>query len=767
MLRTLGKLGAVGLVLLSIVAVDAYACRIIRPIPRPIIYPRPWPRPRPPAPKPILTRYHSADVHVKDQVAEVKVNATFYNPNPFRMEGTYWFPLPAEAAVKDFKMEINGKLVQGELLDAKRARKIYEDIVRKQKDPALLEWVGSQMLKCRVYPMEANKETKVALTYTHMLKEDGGLVRLHYPLRSAKPNAGTVDQLVLKVSIESSIPLKTVYSATQGFDINRKSDRQALLTYEAKNVDPSRDMEVLFSRDAADVGLSVISHKTGKEDGYFLLTVTPKVKIESDKVARKDIVFVCDTSGSMMADGKLEQAKKALKFCVNSLNKRDRFNIITFSGDVRHFRKELVGRTNATVKEAEAYIEGLKPIGGTALNDAVLAALEATKSAKNVPMIIFLTDGNPTIGEQNVKSILKNANDANKSKCRLFVFGVGFDVNTRLLDLLAEENRGVREYVKPKENIEVKVSAFYTKVANPVLSDVKIDFGDVVVEQAYPSKLPDLFHGSQLTVLGRFKKAGAGNVKLAGKVGDEPKEFTYAVKFKETKDDDYLPRMWALRAVAFMLDEIRLRGEKKELVDEITRLGKLHGILTPYTSFLVVEEGAPITTAMRRELEQAGRHARLRFGKAEGGKGAVYDSADLARAKNSLPALDPAKPKRANGKSGPAGPAPGVLGMSTAGGWRGYRGAAGEKADEAYKKALDKAIRQTIRQVAGKTFYVKADGTWVDSTYDKKDEAKIKDIKLWSEEFFALVKKHPEVGKYVVETQKLIICVGEEIYRIQ
>ena len=292
------------IVVASLLSGEAYACKIIRP--------RPWPHPPHPLPpqpqplKPILTRYHSADINVKDQVAEVHVNATFYNPNAQRIEGTYWFPLPADAAVKDFKMEINGKLVQGELLDAKRARKIYEDIVRKQKDPALLEWVGGQMLKCRVFPMEANKETKVALTYTQMLKEDASLVRLGYPLRSAKPNAGTIDQVVIKVAIESTVPIKTVYAATHRFDVNRKSDNHVLLTFEGKAVNPTRDVEIVFSRDAGDVGLSVLSHKMKNQNGVFLLTVTPKVKIEADKVIKKDIIFVCDTSGSMQGDGKIE-----------------------------------------------------------------------------------------------------------------------------------------------------------------------------------------------------------------------------------------------------------------------------------------------------------------------------------------------------------------------------------------------------------------------------------------------------------------------------
>jgi len=725
------------LLLFGPLAADALACRIIEPIPRPI-----HPPPRPPEPKPILTRRHTADIRVKDQVAQVTVNATFYNPNPFRIEGTYWFPLPADAAVRDFEMVVNGKVMKGELLDAKRAKQIYEDIVRRQKDPALLEWIGSQMLKCRVFPMEGHKETKVALTYTVLLREDAGLVRLTYPLRSAKPNAGTIGQLVVTIAIESSLPLKTVYSATHPFEIRREGEKTAKLTYEANNVDPVRDVEVLFSRETGEVGLSLVSHKLAGEDGYFLLTITPALAPEDRKPAPKDILFVCDTSGSMAENEKIEQAKRALRFCLRSLNEGDRFNIITFSSDVRRFRDGLVARDADTVRKAEEYVDGLRALGGTAINEALLAALESAADAKNVPMIIFLTDGNPTIGVQDPKTILKNVSGANKARCRVFVFGVGYDVNTKLLDLLAEENRGAREYVKPKEDIEVKVSSFYTKVANPALSDLRLDFGGATVEHIRPRGLPDLFFGSQLVVVGRFKQPGEHTLTLSGKLGDRRKEFTYAVAFQDTRSDEYLPRVWALREVAFLLDQIRLHGESGELVNEVTRLGKRHGIITPYTSFLIVED-APVPEPVRRELEAAAREGRRTFAAKSGGREAVEDSAGINRMAQA--------PAAGYGDQG-------AVGLHRA-------GEADEAADAEFEQRLRQAVRETVRHVAGKTFYVRNDGTWVDSTLGEDDDPI--DMALWSEEFFELAREYSELGKALAETQKLIIRLGSRFYRFR
>jgi len=701
-----------------------------------------------PAVKPISTKAHSAGIAVKDRVAEVTVSATFHNPNSFQMEGTYWFPLPAGAAIQEFQMEINGKRVDGELVEAQRARKIYEDIVRRRKDPALLEWVGSQMLKCRVFPMPAGKDTKVGLAYTQVLQQDGGLVSLRYPLRSAKPSSGKIGQLAMRVAIKSRRPLKAVYSATHEFDIHRPSDREASLTFEGRDVDPARDVEILFSRDDKDIGLTVISHKAGPEPGTFLLMVSPQIEMETDQVIEKDVIFVCDTSGSMKNDNKLEQAKKALKFCLGRLRSGDRFRLVTFSGEVRFFRKGLTAATPENVEAAQTHVDSLKAVGGTALNDALLAATKTAEPDGRVVMTIVLTDGNPTIGEQNPEAILKNVTGTNTARSRFFVFGVGYDLNAKLLDKLAERNRGTREYVKPGEDIEARVTSFYSKVSNPILSDLALDFGDAEVTDLYPRSLSDLFHGGQLTMLGRFSKTGRWPISLTGRAGDQEKRYTYEGVFRGTPSHDYLPKLWALRKVAFLLDEIRLHGESRELVDEVVRLGKRYGIVTPYTSFLIVEEDAPISPAWRKELDEAGRVARSGFAKRMGGRGAVADSVSLARAKGSHVAS-----------------APGQVSMETVFGFGGGKG--GEKEAAVFGERLRKTVRARIRRVGARTFYVRADGTWVDSLYEDTDKARLRDIRLWSEAFFALVRRYRDVGAVLMETSDVILFLDGVPYRIR
>jgi Ca-activated chloride channel family protein len=693
------------------------------------------PGPDRPAYQALETRSHTAEVTISGPVAKVALNAVFYNPNPYVLEGTYFFPLAADASVDNFEMNIDGKMVKGELLDADKARGIYEDIVRKRKDPALLEFVGTKMLKCRVFPMNPNSETKVKLDYSMALKSDGGLFEFSYPLRSAKPEAGKIGSCALKVRVENKDGIKTIYSPTHQVDVSRKGDNEATLGFEQANLDPERDFKLYFGVSKKDVGVSVVTHKPAAEDGYFLLSVAPNVEEKPEEAQPKSILFVLDTSGSMAGE-KIDQAKGALRYCVNSLKPADSFGLVTFATEAASFREALIPASKENVAAVREFIDKIEARGGTATNEALLLALKTIKGAKGLPMIVFLTDGLPTIGETNTEAILKNIAGANADKARLFVFGVGYDVNTQLLDKLADDNHGAPDYVSPKENIEIKVSSFYQKVANPVLSDLKLEIVGLKTVDVYPKALPDLFRGSQLMVLGRFQGGGQKAIKLSGMVAGKPREFVYETNFEEKAESGFLPRLWATRKVAYLLDEIRLRGKNQELVDEVVKLGKQYGIMTPYTSFLVLEDGA------RPQLAMQLGEARERFdrrGGETGGRGEVEAAKDLIVA-----------------KEGAAGPAPGkakpLLRMH---------------ADDKVQTEIEEAVATTIVYIADKTFYRKADGFLRDSLYDEaRDKAKTIEVKAFSDEYFALLKKHPGIGRYLAEGKPMILVFDGNVYKI-
>lgn len=577
-----------------IIVEDAETTRILPPPDRPPHIPIPPPHwlPRPMHRfTPLEIRSVKATATIKDQVAQTTIEQEFYNSNPRQLEGTFILPLPKGAHLEKFRMEVNGKMTDAELLSADKARGIYEEIVRKAKDPALLEYVGRDLLKVRIFPIEPNSTKKIEVSYTQVLKKDSGLVEFSLPLNTAKYCATPVKNFSLKLELESSTPLKTIYSPTHNVEITRHGNQSATLGLEQQQLASDKDLELFYSAEKNELGMNLLTYRKSGEEGYFMLFASPGFDTGKRKVIAKDVVFVLDTSGSM-AGKKLEQAKKVLLFCVNNLNEEDQFEIIRFSTETEALFQKLTPVSARSRGEAETWISELKTIGGTAINDGLKAALETcAKESKRPALIVFLTDGLPTVGETSVEEILKTVKTRSKGLTRIFSFGVGTDVNTHLLDRIAEETRAASQYVLPDEDTEVKLSSFFSKINDPVLADLSLDFGRIKTSRIHPGKLPDLFKGQELIVLGRYKDEGGGAVTLRGKIGEEEKQFTYDVRFpREDTDHEFIPRLWAMRRVGYLLEEVRHRGENGELKDEITTLARQYGIVTPYTSYLVTED---------------------------------------------------------------------------------------------------------------------------------------------------------------------------------
>ena len=563
------------------------------------VFPPRWPHPHPPhwQPRPIHrftaleVRSLQANAKIRQQVAETKIEQEFYNPNPRQLEGTFILPLPKGAHLKNFRMEVNGKMMDAELLSAEKAKRTYEEIVRQVKDPALLEYVGQDLLKVRIFPIEPHSTKRVELSYSQVLEADAGVVGYRLPLNVAKYCAQPIGSFSLKLDLETPTPLKTLYSPSHQVEVVRHGAKSATIGLEQKQVLPDQDFQFFYSAEPRELGMSFLAYKKEGEPGYFLLIASPGVEGGKEKVVPKDVVFVLDTSGSMAGE-KIEQAKKSLLYCVNSLNEEDRFEVMRFSTEAEQLFKEARPVTSENRKKAVEFVEGMKAVGGTAINDALEKALALRPEKSSRPyVIVFLTDGQPTVGVTKEDQILQNVKSRNKELTRIFCFGLGTDVNTHLLDKIAEETSAISQYVLPSEDIEIKVSSFFAKINEPVLAGVELDFGAMHTKQVHPGRLPDLFKGQQLTILGRYDDGGKSTAKLTGKVGEEEKKFSYTLEFpEEATEHDFIPRLWATRRVGYLLDEIRLHGKSKELEEEVTELARQYGIVTPYTSYLIVED---------------------------------------------------------------------------------------------------------------------------------------------------------------------------------
>jgi len=729
-----------------------------------IVIDRPPPGWRPPphvphAFAPLEVRRHHVTVSVEGQVATTEVDQTFFNPNDRQLEGTYLFPVPKGAKIDSFAMDIDGKLTEAELLDAAKARKIYEDIVRSMKDPALLEYAGQDLFKVRIFPLEPRKEKRVKLSYTQLLTADGGLVEYRYPLNTEKFSAKPLESVSVTVRLAADAPLTTIHSPSHEVEVKRDGDRKAVIGFEAKDLRPDTDFLLAWDVEPTnEIGLGLLCHReAGDDEGTFALFAAPSPAALAARPQPKDIVFVLDTSGSMAEGDKLGQARRALEFCLRNLDDRDRFGVVRFATEAEALADRLLPADDASREKAVAFVKGFKPIGGTAIADALTRGLTLA-TADHDPdrpcFVVFLTDGLPTVGTTDVGKLVDVVTEtAGKRPVRVFCFGVGTDVNTHLLDRIVETTRAASQYVLPGEDLELKLANFYGKIASPVLANLELTVeGDVRLSKLHPTPLPDLFKGEQLVVLGRSSGTGRATLTLTGTVAGEQRRFTLTKSFPEQDDRrDFLPRLWAARRVGFLLDQIRLHGESQEVREEAATLARRYGIVTPYTSWLILEdEGRRNVAATDRTLQalEADREARAQAGRMYA---AARETASGAAAVGDAQAYDTLR--RAEKLAAPA--------AANAKSWRGQ---AGEEASRS--AAVQRAVEgQQTQNVAGRTFYANA-GQWIDARVQERPTAKREKIPFGSEAYFALLDRDPSVAQWLALGRNVVVLVDDTVVEV-
>jgi Ca-activated chloride channel family protein len=712
------------------------------PMPEPNHRPAPMPVPVfPPEAAPVAMSAYRVEGTVTDQVAELTYRITFHNPGDRRLEGMLMVPIPAETQLSGFSMTVGGKETKGELLEASQAASIYEGIVRRQRDPGLLELVGERMFRARVFPIEPRGDVVATLKLTQTLPQSGGMVSLRVPMRSAQFASGTGGRASARIALRTTDPMRSLFSPNSEVHVERTGEREAVVSYEESAAGP-QDLALMYSlkRDALSAG--VLAYREEGEDGAFMLSLSPKVEDAAAKAAPKDVVFVLDRSGSMADDGKIDQAKKALSYCVSRLGPDDRFGIVDFATDWNAMEERLLPADDGNKARAKRYINNIEAGGGTNIEGALTEGLKLVQSPDGrVPMIFFLTDGVPTEGQTDINALLAKISADNAGvKARLFSFGVGSDVNTLLLDKLADEGHGARDYVAPGEDIESKVSALYQKVSRPALTDVRVEWRGVETADVYPRPVPDLFHGSELTLYGRYKHEGRGTLIVTGKSAGRDVRFEYPVDLPAIQTrNSFLPRLWAGQKIAHELDALRLsnRPADAEAVASIVKLAKKYGIVTPYTSFLVTEEGADVRAAQemgRRSFSALSMDAAASgfSGGAARAKTARVDSLNLrAMFGGSVAAV-----RGGSAMDAVAAAAPG----STL-----------QDFENEARADLKKAGRESVqtRTVGDKTFYRRGK-TWVDADAetDEARAAKTATVTAGSPEFFELLAKAPELARW-------------------
>ncbi len=796
-------------------------------VPRPVVRPHPGVTPTVPAPgrRPVLQASVSFGLHLQDedikvdivdQVAKTYITQTFSNDTDSNLAGTYLFPLPDDTTFSSFSLHIDGKPVEGKILEANAARTEYEQIVRSMVDPGLLEFADYKTVRARIFPIPAHGTKKVELEYTQVLKAENGMLKYRFPLK-AEGEAEPVESIKMNVKLAGKQPIRTIWSPTHTVTSTRKGDTEATVSLAATNTVPDKDFFLYYSISDKDVAANLLTHRKSDEDGYFLMTLSPPVT--SKGPTAKDIVVVADTSGSMQGE-KMEQNKKALKYIVDALSPEDRFSLIQFNTDADAFSPKLLAASPEHKKAAEKFISELDARGGTNISDALSLGTTILNEASDRPAyLVLITDGEPTVGETVVDKLLQGVKS--KRDIRIFDFGVGYDVNTRLLNKLAEEHHGTSQYVEPSESLEVALSNFYQKIKSPVLSDVKIAYDGIQVKDVYPKEVKDIFAGQQVLLIGRYKGEGKASLKLSGRINNENKDFAFPMEFaKEDTGHSYLPRIWAMRRIGYLTEVAHANDESKEVVDEIIALSQKYGIISAYTSYLVTDPSESHGSAMRRN--NPGLVSFGRGGAAAGGGGDFSPIHRIERGVrggmlppppamtlSSLPASHMGSASRMAATSmdgfvahsserdvhvfGDEGtyahPPVGTKGMdgsrmmgkmiarqARVDAFRSFepKEESGQKAVLVAKtlnelkesNAINKQdlMAGEMKTIEDKTFYM-VDGFWTESTFKKADKT-IKEIKFKSEEYFALMKSVPGITKYLSVGRQVIVEFNGTWYKI-
>jgi Ca-activated chloride channel homolog len=638
-------------------------------------------------------------ITVDGHVAQVAVQERFRNDGGGLAEGSYLYPLPGEAVFQNFSLWAGETELKGEMLNADQARRVYEDIVRRRKDPALLTLAGHRLVRAQVFPIQSGETRKVVLRYSQLLTRDGDALRLRYPTG----DRGSGSALSFHVTIQHAEQVGEPYSPTHRLETRRESNRLEITLASVA----AGDVELFLPLAKGLVATSVVTHAPVGDDGYFMLLMAPGSDSRVKPLPR-DVTLVVDVSGSMSGE-KLEQAQAGLRQALGTLGPEDRFRLIAFSSAVREFRPGFTPARPAAIDSARSFVADLTADGGTNIAGALDAALDAPVEPTRLPIVLFLTDGLPSVGEQAPDRIAERASGRLGGR-RIFTVGVGHDVNTYLLDRLAAEGRGSVEYVAPGASVETAIGSITTRIRFPALVNLRIESSPVGLNDLTPRQLPDLFQGEELVVLGRYRGHGTGNLVITGERDGKQQRFVVRTDFPETRtDNDYIPRLWASRRVGDLTRQIRLEGATADLVEQVRNLGLRYGILTEYTSYLVQEPDVLASDrrggrVVQEDESRTGGPASANRQTGRLAFEAAQTAAKLAQA-NSLDAAAAASPAPASAGS-QTGPA------------------------------------SATRAAAGRVFIRRGD-VWTDTGH--RDTVKVTVVASFSDAYFSLVRALPEL----------------------
>jgi len=561
---------------------------------------------------PVRVASARAKVAIHDRAATTTLEFELHNPTSRPQEAVLLLPVPDDAAVSRFSFDGPSSEPSARILSRDEARRLYDQITSRMKDPALLEFVGYGCLRSSVFPVPANGRQKIRLTYDHVLEVDGD--RVDYVLPRSEMLSLDVPWSI-DVDLVARATIGVCYSPSHEVQALRRGGKKLSLTVTERSRRDPGAFRLCYTavRRHGEPTAALFAYPDPKIGGGYFLLLASAPKAVRTVALRREVTIVLDRSGSM-AGRKLEQAKAAALQVIEGLGDGEGIQIIDYGNDVSMAFARPVVKGERTMQRARTFVDDIRPHGGTNLHDALLEALRAPAMPGTLPLVLFLTDGLPTVGPTSERELFELIEKGNPHQRRVFCFGVGNDVNVPLLDRVADATRAITTYVLPEEDVEVKVARTFARLDHPVLAEpvlTTVDASGAHVQrtaEVLPRALADLFAGDQLVVLGQYRGDDDLRFELKGRAqaGDKTYRFTLPVKSASTRHA-FVPRLWASRQIGFLVDELRQQGgdlgapfgaprpdpfrdpRLAELRDEILRLSTRFGVLGEYTAFLATE----------------------------------------------------------------------------------------------------------------------------------------------------------------------------------
>ncbi len=565
---------------------------------------------------PLPLKHTEVKAQVSLFVAAVDVTQQYHNPFDEKIEAVYSFPLPEDAAVREFVLVVGDRRIRGIVREREEAKAIYLEARRQGHVASLLTQERPNLFTQAVANIEPGKSIDVRITYFHALRPtDEGTYEFVFPMvvgprfnppgspspvtpvalgaapasgpgtdiRYLRPDEISAHDVALEVSIDAGVPMEELSSPSHAIRAERPAPSRARVTLSPHDRIPNKDF-ILRWRAMSKEPQAALATFRDAEGGAFALVLHPPRSLEDVPRPPREMIFVLDVSGSMNGQP-IAAAKRALGRCLKRLGPDDTFQIVRFANDATQMAPEPIAATEANVRRGLQYLESSASGGGTMMMTGILSALAAPNPEGRHRIVSFMTDGLIGNDPEILGEVGKRLGGA-----RIFSFGVGSAPNRYLLEGLARVGRGVSAYVGLDDSGDAAADALYRRIEHPAMTDLRIDWDRMAVSEVHPDPLPDLFVGKPVVLVGRFKGEGKSTVVVRGRVGGRPSELRVPVDLDDPGTRHRaLPFLWARTKLESLRDELSWSPAQEAIRTEMRRVALRHGLLSEFTSFVAVD----------------------------------------------------------------------------------------------------------------------------------------------------------------------------------